>query len=388
MKKTFLPILVVLIVILFHAGTTLAVIERGTLMPVGVSVCMEGETHYLSNSCDEMDIVYLKIEDVDPQLIGTYVEVEGDEVGFLCEVIDVSEITLLDDQPLEDNYPPGGNDCPDICECEGNFDGDEDQDGSDGVMFKADFGRNRFNNPCDGINIFATGTSGAILHYTGTIWNEMETGTTEPLRGVWGTSESDVFAVGGLSSLHYDGTTWSSFDIGVKTYFFDVWGTRANDVFLIGWDGDIYHYNGITWSPMDTGETVFLYSIWGSAADDVYVVGYGGLLLHYNGTQWNAMTSGTPNSLWGIWGTSAHDVYAVGRDGTIIHYEGTNWGPMESGTTDTLLDVWGAAPDDIFAVGTSGTILHYDGISWSPMDSGTSNSLWGIWGAGTNNVLP
>ena len=32
--------------------------------------------------------------------------------------------------------------------CEGNFDGDEDQDGSDAFTFKVDFGRSSFQNPC------------------------------------------------------------------------------------------------------------------------------------------------------------------------------------------------------------------------------------------------
>ena len=33
-------------------------------------------------------------------------------------------------------------------ECEGNFDDDEDQDGSDAAVFKLDFGRSIFLNPC------------------------------------------------------------------------------------------------------------------------------------------------------------------------------------------------------------------------------------------------
>jgi subtilisin len=35
------------------------------------------------------------------------------------------------------------------CNCEGNFDGDSDVDGSDGSVFKDHFGRSHFNNPCE-----------------------------------------------------------------------------------------------------------------------------------------------------------------------------------------------------------------------------------------------
>ena len=38
------------------------------------------------------------------------------------------------------------------CDCEGNFDGDSDVDGSDGIVFKEDFGRSHFNNPCEAVN--------------------------------------------------------------------------------------------------------------------------------------------------------------------------------------------------------------------------------------------
>ena len=48
----------------------------------------------------------------------------------------------------EDSYPPGGNGCGDACECEGNFDGDLDVDGTDASTFKVDFGRSKLINPC------------------------------------------------------------------------------------------------------------------------------------------------------------------------------------------------------------------------------------------------
>ena len=50
----------------------------------------------------------------------------------------------------EDTVPPGGNGIGDACECEGNFNCDEDTDvdGSDASTLKADFGRNSFQRPC------------------------------------------------------------------------------------------------------------------------------------------------------------------------------------------------------------------------------------------------
>jgi subtilisin family serine protease len=52
----------------------------------------------------------------------------------------------------EDTYPPQGNDCGNACECEGNFDGDDDCDGTDASTFKTDFGRMEYDNPCNDNN--------------------------------------------------------------------------------------------------------------------------------------------------------------------------------------------------------------------------------------------
>ena len=41
----------------------------------------------------------------------------------------------------EDTMPPGGNNCGDVCECEGDFEPDGDVDGTDAVKFKEDFFR-------------------------------------------------------------------------------------------------------------------------------------------------------------------------------------------------------------------------------------------------------
>src|SRR3712207_8123184 len=43
-------------------------------------------------------------------------------------------------------------------------------------------------------SVFAVGDGGKIFHFDGTAWTQMTSGTTQPLRGVWGTSSTDVWA--------------------------------------------------------------------------------------------------------------------------------------------------------------------------------------------------
>jgi len=52
----------------------------------------------------------------------------------------------------EDTYPTNGNGIGDACECEGDFDCDGDVDDSDAALFKADFNRNQYKNPCTNDN--------------------------------------------------------------------------------------------------------------------------------------------------------------------------------------------------------------------------------------------
>ena len=78
-----------------------------------------------------------------------------------CPLIDIDVDEYLDIcdncpenyNPLqEDSYPPGGNNCGDVCECEGNFDGDHDQDNTDFTIFLQDHERTDCTdeNPCNG----------------------------------------------------------------------------------------------------------------------------------------------------------------------------------------------------------------------------------------------
>ena len=72
-------------------------------------------------------------------------DLDGDGVGDACD-----NCPRIYNPIQEDTYPPQTNGCGDACECEGNFNGWEDQDvdGSDAFIFKTDFGRSRILDPC------------------------------------------------------------------------------------------------------------------------------------------------------------------------------------------------------------------------------------------------
>ena len=137
--------------------------------------------------------------------------------------------------------------------------------------------------PCAGNN---------ILQYNGKTWNTIYSINGGELSGIWGSSVSNIFAVG---------------------VFTDLLNGRSVGVIL--------HYIGSGWShTTDLPPDNFLTGIWGSNGENVYVVGDGGTIWRYDGNGWSSPPSGTSVDLSGVWGSSATNVFAVGKGGTILHY--------------------------------------------------------------------
>jgi hypothetical protein len=236
-------------------------------------------------------------------------------------------------------------------------------------------------------DIFAVGTSGTVVHFDGQTWSPMTSGTQQTLHDVWGSSGSDVWAVGNNGTiLHYDGSVWSDLSVPGPNppHLSGVWGSSSTDVFFVGSGGTIIHYtNGSTdWRTVGTGD---LFGVWGSSSSDVYAVGSGGTMLHYDGNPggiWTTINTATSVELDAVWGSSSSDIFAVGDYGTIVHYN-TSTGVSLGSYGSWLLGVWGSSFYDVYAVGMYGTILHFDGNSsgiWTTMESGTGNHLFHVWG--------
>jgi hypothetical protein len=101
-----------------------------------------------------------------------------------------------------------------------------------------------------------------------------------------------------------------------------VWGSSSSDVFAVGFWGTILHYDGSAWSPMTSGASNPLLGVWGNSSSDVFALGDWGLILHYDGSAWSPsqMSGHSTSTLEGVWGSSSSDAFAVGWHGTILHY--------------------------------------------------------------------
>jgi photosystem II stability/assembly factor-like uncharacterized protein len=165
-------------------------------------------------------------------------------------------------------------------------------------------------------------------------WTVAEVPTDAALYSVFGRANDDIWAVGSSTTiLHYDGTTWESVNTGSTTVLRSVWaraGTEGNaGVWAVGSNGRLVRYSGDTWvSEQISSSDVTLNDIWGSG-EALIAVGTGGTISMRATDQsvWKGQPSNDPNQrdLHAIAGFSHEELYLVGDGGTIIHYDGDKW---------------------------------------------------------------
>ncbi len=244
-----------------------------------------------------------------------------------------------------------------------------------------------------------------ILKFTGSDWFTMtDLGPGGDLRGIWGTSLSDIFAVRpGGKAYHYNGSEWtvSTFGDGSSQYdLHGVWGTASNDVYVAGGfiDARVYRWDGAAWADLSVPYKRFLYAVAG-AAGRVHVFGDNGAIRSWDGSAWERVNRYNDDyRLTGIWGSSASDVYAtggydpwtpneygVGVSYPVLHFDGSSWSSFTLPEMSTA--VWGSGPSDVFVGGAAGSIFHYAGAGWSAMTQIGYQSIKALWGSGPSDVF-
>lgn len=235
------------------------------------------------------------------------------------------------------------------------------------------------------------GAGPAVLHYDGTAWSRLDTGTTDDLWWVWSAPGSDLVWVSGAGGrvLTYTRSTgsWSEEVITNTAYkLFGIWGTSDTDIWAVGGDvlgnldGVILHYDGVAWTtstlvPPPSAGHKQAFKVWGAAADDVWVVGTVALLMHWDGAAWETLPEPVypTSTLTTVHGSTADWVVAVGGPGNAraATYDGATWldvTPQPAAGGPIVPNMNGVyAPENGSAVicGDNGSIWWLDGTAWS-----------------------
>jgi uncharacterized protein YjdB len=217
------------------------------------------------------------------------------------------------------------------------------------------------------------------------LWARLESGISDRIEGMWGTSASDIYASAhGSHILHYNGTQWRHVFGGIP-HGMGLWGSSAHDVYAAG-DGKVAHYDGAFWSMVATGVCNTQSGVWGASPVEVFAVCWDGTVVHFDGTSWTSMGSpGAGMSLYGVWGTSARDVFAVGGQHA-FHYDGTSWQEISSAELHVgISDVWGVSGSDIYA-SFWGNVFHFDGAAWTRVVYDAPIFITSVWGSSATDI--
>jgi hypothetical protein len=243
-------------------------------------------------------------------------------------------------------------------------------------------------------DVWIGGSSGTpLIRWTGAGWVAEPIVTDSGLafmtaNAVWVAPNGDVFVSGSdgvvSSMLRRAGATWTK-TIAPTGSYPSIWGSSASDVWAVGSNGQMMHFDGASFTPSNGPHNARLLGING-AGSDAWIVGGGATFLHRTAaTTWEQVvnvTSVTRKNLVDVSAISADEAWAVGS--TAVHRTAQGWAVAnaldDGGVIDdyTLNGVSALAGNDVWASGTGGA-FHWDGGKWSrksnTADGGTLGSF-------------
>ncbi|AKU97411.1 hypothetical protein AKJ09_04075 [Labilithrix luteola] len=242
------------------------------------------------------------------------------------------------------------------------------------------------------------------------------------LTSVWGSSKSDVWAVGsGGTIVHYDGSKWNAVPSGVQSTLYAVWSSGPKDVWAAGSSKVVLHStDASTFTPVPVSEEGVgrVFAMWGTLPGELFVGGepheqFNPDLEALVSSNWFRRPSGDADSAWellqgfegqwpaatirAIWGSSANDLWVSADNstelpwmrGVLMHRDGGGvWKSVDSQSSRVLESIWGSSANDVWAVGDEGTLRHFTAGAerWAVVTPPSSAALHAIWGSSANDV--
>lgn len=226
-------------------------------------------------------------------------------------------------------------------------------------------------------------------------WHVLGSELDSALISVWGSSESDVWAVGadtgsGPLVLHWDGSRFEHVTTGTSGDLWWVFGFEGGPVFAGGAGGVIARYEDGAFTVLPTPGTATVFGLWGSAPDDMWAVGgatggaTGAFAWHFDGSAW-AEAPGFPTdlsehgALWKMWGSASDDAWLVGTAGVALHWDGASFESANLGGGESLFTVHYAGGRYATVGGSAtGLVFENDGAEWQRSDDGSLPALTGV----------
>jgi hypothetical protein len=238
-------------------------------------------------------------------------------------------------------------------------------------------------------DVYAIGPR-TVHHFDGQAWTVPTTprlpGTVET---IWGAGPDDVW-VGGRSDsvLHFDGRSWTALLVGLPAGVTTGWSSGPGSTWVGSQDGGLRHFDGGGWR--DTPKAGEMWGVWGTG-NELWTVGHvqgTGFLSHFDGTTWTEHAFDGMPWLWAIWGNSARDLWtlAIYDGGPAYRFDGERWTEHPLPTGASYYDLWSAPDGRVWLAGEHGRILSYDGSTWSMAEVEGVTLFQGIHGVASDDV--
>jgi hypothetical protein len=246
------------------------------------------------------------------------------------------------------------------------------------------------------------GAGPTFLRMGGEGWVRVPVATSGTLWWVTGAGDQ-VFAAGthGLV-VRYDPSSGGVTDISppVDATLYGVWGSSATDVWTVGGNVDgtlprtaLWHYDGNAWTSVDqpaAANNRTLFKVWGAAADDVWACGQAGLLLHFDGSAWSVVDSATFESLFTVHGSAPTVAVGGSVQPTIVEKapQGFVADAVPSGS-QTMRGVFVPSQGDAWSCGLGATVLRRTSGQWqrvAGLPDATGRDFHAVFVDGTGGV--
>lgn len=186
--------------------------------------------------------------------------------------------------------------------------------------------------------------------------------------------------------------SWAIVHQGLPGALLSLWGTSSTDVWAVGGDKRdgsgplVLHYDGATWKQLPTGEkSGDLWWVFGFPGAPIFMGGAGGVILRYEGGAFTKMTTPGTDTVFGMWGDSPTSMWAVGGSfdtkGFAWRLQGDAWIPEPSLPAEVVADasIWkvtGRSASDVWLVGSKGASFRWTGTALEQRPTGVATSLF------------
>ena len=231
----------------------------------------------------------------------------------------------------------------------------------------------------------AIGMPPTVLHYNGTAWTKLDPGVSNvDLWNVFGFADAVYLGGSNGTILRFKNDAFELLTTPTTDIVFGMWGSSSSDVWAVGGENAgspfVWRLQGGSTFDVVPGVPAELttgpvWKVTGRSATDVYMSAQQGLVLHWNGTALSSQTVGQfEESLFSLGCSATRCVTAGGNITNGVLYEDDGQGFMSRVPTPDG-PVWrGVTPvgDDFYVVGQFGAALHLVGDQWVSDPTGKS----------------